>query len=932
MPQTHTSISFAMVLARHLLVVLAVLSISALVKGRGSTRQAQGCASPELNKVYRECMSKNKASTSGMATCDKAMMDKKKSCGGGATAVDNVELRSNRKEFAEKEFADCKMKGAADCAKKFYQMSGESKPTDTVRAQNQERFESAKGAAEALANKMTQCSGDKTTCKAEARAALAKLTGQTVSKENAAAELMKAGERKAGTWVRECLAAAADETAKKSCFTSQAAKDAAAAASGRNASDLLDVDIVGAARKTAEYKIKELMSACTASKTTTADKKKCRERSDLKGMITGSLGKTNVPDSEVLKFMEKGAREDVLTAARTCVKADIEKCKEEAKAAKAKAMGRMASEVKDDELKRDVVKGLARDLGNKMMACVEQLSDDETPEQARTKCRTSFAKEEIKKAGFEDRVPTKTEIEKSLKDAGKQTAKAIAKDCDATMARTKCMDLVKDRAAKAMGKLKSQMSDYEVEKMNLAGANDAAFEAAAACAKAKKDNAAATCEDVYTAFQSVRKKSSKPSEEDVDKIRVKRDAAVTMEKDYRKICFKKPTKDEATACLQNFKSEMDGAADVLLKDLIPDHKAKMRKAVQQEASIEVIVDDFDVCMKTASTANEKATCLSGLKSMKANAGMTETADELIEKYRTNDVVKAAKACDSAQMGSCILKARDAAVQAGTKKRKFGSIKKLAEEKAAFKMFAECRAAANTTDAGCLDLAKAEYKKVSGESGTGGPPGSSGWDSNMESKIKKLGEAVLNNVEIVTRKKKQVDLELVTDKTECLVTIHDKLLIKVTDEAASLITYVTRFKKKACRLEFNSPIYKIAGGMPNATDEEIDSLADSLTTVMENANVARRLLLQEDPHRRLTSVQITTAYAAQGSEACVATDTSCGQVEADLAGGTSNTNGVPAPASSPASAPAPSDTTSGAPPRVLVVWYLTIVAVMVASRG
>mmetsp|Transcript_165215 Transcript_165215/g.292619 ORF Transcript_165215/g.292619 Transcript_165215/m.292619 type:complete len:970 (+) Transcript_165215:97-3006(+) len=833
------------------------------------------CKRPQIEKVFRDCIKLG----GNKQTCESQMTSSMGSCGDSADAV---EVKQIRKHVAKEDFADCKMDGRTDCASKLWEMLGESKPVDNVIAEAREKFQSAKGAAEALGDKMKDCVGDLETCKQKAMEQLGNLTGRVISAQEAAGELWKAGDKMASKWIRECVANATDANEKKDCLGSDIAKQMAAEASGRNWTDFKAIDMMKAARRSAEEKLKEIMEVCTASASSTEEKKQCRMRPDLKDKIAESMGmdESSVMDSDVLDFMEKGAQDDVLTAARTCSKAQLAKCKEEAKKIKAKATGRLESSVSDNELKRDAEKALSRAIGDKMEACLAEASVNS--------CRTALVKDEIQKAAFENvaRVPSKDEISKLLKEGAKHKAKEIGMDCNFT-AREDCMDLMKERMAKSMGKLKSQMTDHEVETLNLEGAKEAAFESAVSCARAKTDNNTATCDDPYEKFLAVRQKD-KPlnaQKEEVERAKVMQEAAKAMEKDFRKVCLKKSSKSQADSCLQSFESERTAVASELFQGSDQTTKTKKMERAKMEASLEVIGEDFDACMAEAADSSGKTACLDTLRSMKSVANLAESEDELLEKHRREAVIKAAEACDTSGHAACLMQAREAAITSGMKKREFGRVKKLGEKKAAADTFAACKEAGKT-DVLCIEEAKDKYLKVSGASGS-----SSGWDSGMVDKVKKLGKGLLENEAIQIRKKKQVEVQAETSANLCATGDHDKLITKLTSESAtSNVTTVNKFKKKSCRVISAKAEYSAAGGTPAASDAEIEALADELSSGIEGDSLRRRLTTLG---RELSSLTITTAYAAQGAEECAASDTGCGQTDSDLAAvaKTGTTSGV-----------------------------------------
>ena len=91
----------------------------------------------------------------------------------------------------------------------------------------------------------------------------------------------------------------------------------------------------------------------------------------------------------------------------------------------------------------------------------------------------------------------------ALHEAGKEKAREISQDRQDS--RAECMERVKEAAAKAMGKRKEDLTDMDVEKLNMEGTKEAAKAAAVACYETKKVIASATCEDPFEKFMETRK-------------------------------------------------------------------------------------------------------------------------------------------------------------------------------------------------------------------------------------------------------------------------------------------------------------------------------------------------------------------------------------------------------------------------------------------
>jgi len=519
----------------------------------------KGCGDKAgIEKVFKKCVAS--AEGDGATKCKEALMKTmKEKCG---KTVDKVEQKKLLGEEARKSLAKCKMAKVAgvDCDKKFRAMTGAPEPKDAKKAALEGKTEAMKGAREALAGEMSECmkANDAKKCKAEMTKKLGNLQGRDVSQAELAGEMQQAGRSAAGKAIKDCLAAAADATAKKACMTSSDAKSMYAAASGRKVGDIKDSDLRAASRESAQKDLKDTLNACTEEAADAQAKKACFQRPDLKSKIADSqnVDAANVKDSKVREYLQKSGRKDALAVMQSCdKKTEKSKCMELMKDLKAQSSGKAAKDISDDELKRDANSAMRSELADKMSACMEEAADDK---KKMGECKTVLAKDTIKGGDFDGKVPSKAKIQGMLKSAAKSKAMDVMKDCtDAD--RKKCMALAKERIGQTMGKGKGEVSTKEAELFNKAGAVDAVNEGAKACMDAKKDNPQATCDDLYAEYLASRKraKPSTPAGEKADKGRVMMNAAKTQMKADLKVCLEADTKAKADTCLAGFKGKRD---------------------------------------------------------------------------------------------------------------------------------------------------------------------------------------------------------------------------------------------------------------------------------------------------------------------------------------------------------------------------------------
>merc|ERR1719443_233529 len=155
----------------------------------------------------------------------------------------------------------------------------------------------------------------------------------------------------------------------------------------------------------------------------------------------------------------------------------------------------------DHQLKAAMEDQMKKDVADRMTACMETAGTNDTMVMS---CKNAI-KEEMKRSSLDGKKVSATKLQKGLKDAGKEKAKEAMQDCDSTKTRADCQTEAKEKMAKAMGlKSGADIKSGEFEAKVADAAVDAAAKAAKACKDARKDNAAATCEDLSEKFNAAR--------------------------------------------------------------------------------------------------------------------------------------------------------------------------------------------------------------------------------------------------------------------------------------------------------------------------------------------------------------------------------------------------------------------------------------------
>jgi len=630
-----------------------------------------------------------------------------------------------------------------------------------------------------------------------------------------------------------------------------------------------------ATRMQAITDLKETMNACVKKAAADASAKKaCRMSGDMKKGIAAAmnLDAKNVKDSKVREYVDKAAQKDMLSAINNCDRKNVAKCKQDMKEMKAAAMGKSAASVTDDDLEMDKRKAMRGDLADKMTACVDDAAKDKTKI---AECRTSLAKATLKKGDMEGKEPSKGKIEKALRDAGKNTAKNVMKDCGEAD-RKKCMTLSRERIAKTMGyDDASKVSKKMAERMNKEGAIEDVSQSAISCMRAKKDNASSSCDDLYDKYLMARKKG-KPTnagEAKTQKGRVMMSAVGAQMKNVREVCFDKKTKSDAAKCLKSFQNETDDLASSLLTGSSKTMMAK-KKLAKAKATTGYLGDRFMACMRAAADNAEKMACKSDLEAKRVVAGVKEKKEHVLRRYSAKALSEAASLCESSDRAACKASAKaDFIKTSGMKARQYNAVKKIGEITSAAEVYAACLQGAQAT-AICDTQAEAEFIKVSG----GSPKA---WKA-VKAKITKLGKGINDGVDLVMKPKKQVSVDAHTDGATCSDAVAARLLAMV--KGANMTKPYSGVKHKGCRVIDGKAEYSVLVGTKDFTDAETEAAADKLSSAVTNATLSRRLLGDSrflSEARRLVSV--SSAYAAQDTELCASTDETCGVTETDLGG-------------------------------------------------
>jgi len=613
-----------------------------------------------------------------------------------------------------------------------------------------------------------------------------------------------------------------------------------------------------------------------------AAKRACFKGGDLKDQIAGNMGKdvANVKDSDVRKMIQKGAQDEMLKALKVCTErsaaGDMSGCKEQMKTIAARAKGKNAAEITDNDLKFDAKEAAKKKLGEQMQACMETAGTDRAKIAT---CRTS-AEEAIKQSSFDGRAPSKTDMRQMYNKAAKSKASESVSNCEKS--RHECMQIAMERIKMAKGLAPTDvLSKKDAEVMLKQGATSDVKDSMMACVRAKKEDASATCDDPYDKFkESVKKgKPQSANKQKVEKSKLMVSAIKAQAKAHREVCFELPNKTAADACLQNFKAEADDMANEYLKGEGTKDTAQVKNARKKlseaKATNEFLGERFTACMKAAADASERSACKDDLNQKKQLAGLvSEDSDAVMKKFHARAMAEAASACNATERKSCREAAKADMIAAGMKAREYGMVKKHGEIMGAAEVYANCLQM-DLAAPECETQAKEEYESAGGAAADAGT-GQRAW-SAIRNKIVALGNGIATGDDIEMRKKPYIVIDAQTNGGSCDDRLSDKLAQKAN--AASTAKTFSSATGTGCSIVDGTAEYSAKLGFSGWTNSEIEAAADAVGAVSGDLSSGRRLLEAIDEHARRLAV-VSTAYSARDEDACASSDTTCGTDAAD----------------------------------------------------
>merc|ERR1712072_1269777 len=192
------------------------------------------------------------------------------------------------------------------------------------------------------------------------------------------------------------------------------------------------------------------------------------------------------------------------------------------------------------------------------------------------------AKKTMKENSVDGKEPSDTEVKEFLKEVSKEALKDVRNSCEDS--KSVCDALAKKTIAESLGKEESEVTKLEFKEIERKAGVSAALENARDCYKARKDNASATCKDPFEAFQKVQGKTASADEKKkkTAEEKVKKAALIDAAVESRKLCLKKETKNEKTACLNEAKADQEEVAKILKPGEDSTKRGKNKKQLKEK--------------------------------------------------------------------------------------------------------------------------------------------------------------------------------------------------------------------------------------------------------------------------------------------------------------------------------------------------------------
>jgi len=255
-------------------------------------------------------------------------------------------------------------------------------------------------------------------------------------------------------------------------------------------------------------------------------------------------------------------------------------------------------------------------------------------------------------------------------------------------------------------------------------------------------------------------------------------------------------------------------------------------------------------------------CKAQLSDLKNGTELSQSSDDVLDGYFSFSLLtEPAGSCNETEMKECRAAAKEQCLQSGMKKRRLPVMQKLAQIRAAAEEWGHCMEGLNiskgTDMPACEALALKKFRFIRGVLGKK-------FNMTLEH-IKDVGMAFMDAIELKLLRKKEVELHVKTNETNCNDKVLEQFKNKTRDEVYAVIP-LAEVLDVSCEKVDDAPEYSVVV-KANLTDNEVQDLAENVSGALEGMSFDMRRLLALDGHeatwlRRLASAGVSESFGAQ----------------------------------------------------------------------
>lgn len=674
-----------------------------------------------------------------------------------------------------------------------------------------------------------------------------------ISQRQLELDLKRAAALDAGRAIFACADQTNTAQAKKACILSDEVREALANATGKLESEISDGEL---RRYAEEYKKRiaaQLMKACKEMTGAPAKRMCLNDAQEQIRKLTGETMRTVRAKAE--QWAREGAGDEALELLRSCTPPTSSECKQEAKQALARSLGRSgAADVSGFELDRFVRGATTRRIKQLMQTCMEEAGDNSTDQEMST-CKAE-AREALKEAVG---LVTEADFLKELDRVAEEQAREVFKTCGDDQAA--CRAELRRALAQSSGRRPEDLTESDVKKFQRRGAMQEGKDHLLACIRAAKeagedaqDCLGASVDEVKAMGQAVGARAKK----------LQRDLGMMLQESHREECAKQATEQEAEACLEAGTADLDDAMLLLLKDVPAAAREKRKKALQKSADVNIAGKEYVACRKAASTQQEKEACTAQVTTLLGKTDIVENAGAVLDRFRAKQLAQLATDCTGTP-AECRREARAMAEEElGFKPRKFAVMKRLGVLKELAEGYAVClEDQASVSE--CETEAQTLYTELTG--------GDASSFQELKAKVVKLAEAIQEGMLTRIVPRKEIEVEVGTSGSVCDSQIGQAMLDKLEDERSqsTLLDAMTNFTERPCRLLAGVPFYLVLVPTPDTDDADIEAEAERIALSFESAVLGSTPTPRRLGAGRRLSESVSEVNSAQGVDEEVVTD-------------------------------------------------------------